>query len=89
LRVEISNHIYSNLIVNIDLFSKKSRSFIAWVCPLLKTLIVTKGSTLYEEGDDIYSIYFTTKNENKEVTEEGSIGFVLKKYNNVKYVQLD
>lgn len=39
-----------------------------------------KDNTLYQEGDDIYSIYFSDK---------GSLGFVHKKYNNVKYVYLD
>ena len=47
---------------------------------MLKTVPVIKDTALYEEGEDIYSIYFT---------EKGSLGFVHQKYNNVKYVQLD
>ena len=35
---------------------------------------------MYQEGDDIYSIYFSDK---------GSLGFTLQKFNNVKYVDLD
>ena len=47
-----------------------------------------KDSTLYEEDDDIYGMYFPAW-ENMDTADKGSIGFVLQKYNNVKYVELD
>jgi hypothetical protein len=49
---------------------------------------VRKDSTLYEEDDDIYGMYFQAS-ENMDTADKGSIGFVLQKYNNVKYVELD
>lgn len=55
-------------------------SFIAWICPLLKPLYLEHNEYLYFEGDEILSIYFL---------KYGQCAFVLPKYNNVKYVNIN
>ena len=52
---------------------------IAWVCPLLKTYMVTPKEYVYFEGDEIINIQFM---------KNGSCGFVLPKYNNIKYINI-
>jgi len=58
----------------------KSMSLIAWLCPLLKTYMATPDEYIYYEGDEIINIYFMKK---------GRCGFVLPKYENTKYININ
>lgn len=57
----------------------KSMSYIAWICPLLKPYYLQNNEYLYFEGDEILSIFFL---------KNGNCGFVLPKYENVKYIDI-
>jgi hypothetical protein len=61
-------------------FQGKTKTFIAWICPLLKSYVITEDEYIYFEGDDVGGMYFL---------KEGSCGFVLPKHNNVKYINVD
>ena len=41
LRIEVSLYIHEETYKNISFLKGKSTSFIAWVCPLLKTYMIT------------------------------------------------
>ena len=77
--MDASKHIYDNVYKNIFFFHDKSSSFIAWVCPLLKPITLQENQYLFFDGDDINSMFFN---------EKGSIGYVLPKYSNVKFIDI-
>ena len=80
LKVQTSVCIYKNTIQSIKFLKDQTKSFIAWVCPLLKTFKINDTDYVYFEGDDIDQIYFL---------KEGYCSFVLPKYNNTKYIDID
>ena len=58
----------------------KNISFTSWICPILKTNVITGGDFVYSEGDEIKLIFF---NPNSEVF------YVLPKYMNTRYVKIN
>ena len=58
LRLEVSLFIYEDTFKKLDFLKNRPVSFITWICPLLKPLIINKEQYIYFEGDDIGSIYF-------------------------------
>ena len=58
----------------------KTRSFISWICPLLKPLSFVQKQYVFQEGDDISSIYFVIN---------GMASFVLPSYENTSYVNIN
>ena len=79
MRIDISVFIFNKNYRNIVFLKNKSRSFIAWICPLLKPLIISQHQNVYFEGDEITCIYFVRK---------GSCDFVLSKHANCKYINI-
>ena len=51
-----------------------------WIFPILKPFAATKEEHIFFEGDDINGLYFL---------KEGSCGFVLPKFRNAKYIDID
>ena len=49
----------------------KNSSFISWICPMLKTIVISPHEFLYYEGDAVNRIYFV---------KSGFCEFVLPKY---------
>jgi len=80
LKIELSIYLYEKTYSNITFFKGKTTTFIAWICPLLKSYVITEDEYIYFEGDDVGGMYFL---------KEGSCGFVLPKHNNVKYINVD
>jgi hypothetical protein len=79
LRIELSLYIHEETYKNIFFLTDKTISFIAWVCPQLKTYIITEGEYVYFEGDEIVNMYFM---------KSGLCGYVLPKFNNTKYIEI-
>lgn len=79
LKSETSQYIYDRIYKRLFFFNDKSSSFIAWVCPLLKPLLLSENQFLFFEGDDIDCMYFH---------DNGSLGYVLPKFSNLKYINL-
>lgn len=79
LRNEMSNHIYKKMYLNISLLQDKPNAFLSWIFPLLEPYVLQEETYLFYENDDADMIYFHLK---------GSIGFVLPKFNNVKYINI-
>ena len=79
LKMETSQYIYDRIYKRLYFFNDKSSSFIAWVCPLLKPLLLSDNQFLFFEGDDIDCMFFH---------DSGSLGYILPKFSNVKYINL-
>ena len=60
--------------------TKSDKNFIAWVCPLLKVVMLIEGMQIHKEMDKINNIYFL---------EEGEAAYVLPRYNNAPYVIIE
>jgi hypothetical protein len=45
--------IHKDIYHHIEFFKTKEKSFIVWVGPLLKRIIVEESEYIYKEGDDI------------------------------------
>jgi len=73
-------YIYESTFKEIDFFCNQSVSFIAWICPLLKTQVMNEDQYVFFEGDKINAIYFLQK---------GSAGYVLPRQDNLMYVELN
>ena len=58
LKLETSVCIYKNTIKTVKFLKQQSKSFIAWMCPLLKTMVSGQNEYAYMEGDDIVNIFF-------------------------------
>lgn len=69
LQVELSVVMHRD-IINIQFFEKRSKYFIAFIGPLLRSLTVPAGEIIYSEGEPITDIYFLKK---------GQVGFILKR----------
>ena len=80
LQTEIMFFIFERTFNQLHFFKDKPLAFIVWVCPLLKPLFKSKNQYVFFEDDDISCIYFF---------KQGSAGFVLPKYQNFVYQQLE
>jgi hypothetical protein len=58
LKVDLSIYIYASRFEKINFFQGKSRSFISWVCPLLKPGYYAEMEYIYSEGEEANMIYF-------------------------------
>ena len=56
-----------------------SESFLAWICPAIKASIYDDKEYIYFDGDEVNSVYFL---------KDGACGFVLPKYENIKYINV-
>jgi CRP-like cAMP-binding protein len=79
LKVKLSMYIYSSMFNNIRFLQSTSKSFISWICPLLKPYSLCQEEYIFQEGDEVHNIYFLIK---------GSASFVLPKYDNCRYINL-
>ena len=79
LRLEVSLFVFEKTFKQIDFLKERPVSFIAWICPLLKPLLMTRDTYVYFEGDEITCIYFLKK---------GPAGYVLPRFNNQIYIKL-
>jgi potassium voltage-gated channel Eag-related subfamily H member 8 len=79
LRVELSVYLYRDLYSRLFFLQDKSSSFLAWICPLFKPMMFGINQYIYFEGDDVNCIFFLKK---------GSMGFVLPKHSNFKFVDI-
>ena len=79
LKIEVSLYVHEETYKNIYFLKDKTMSFIAWICPLLKTYLLSPNEYVYFEGDEIMNLQFM---------KDGSCGFVLPKYNNTKYINV-
>lgn len=77
LRLEVSLFIYEDTFKQLEFLQNRPVSFITWICPLLRPMILNKDQYVFFEGDDIACIYFLKK---------GDAGYVLPRHKNVKYV---
>ena len=58
LRVEMSFFVFEKTFQNLSFFKGRSISFIAWICPLLKSLAKSNDQYIFFEEDDVRCIYF-------------------------------
>jgi hypothetical protein len=79
LKTELSVYLYKDLFNTIYLLRHKSSSFLAWICPLFKPLVIDEGKYTYFEGDHVDCIHFIMK---------GECFMVLPKHDNTKYVKI-
>ena len=79
LKTELSVYLYKDLFNTIYLLRHKSSSFLAWICPLFKPLVIDEGKYTYFEGDHVDCIHFIMK---------GECAMVLPKHDNTKYVKI-
>ena len=79
LKKQLSLHIHFEKYKLITFLRSKPAIFVNWMCSLLKPVYFAENQYIYFEGDDISSIYFLIK---------GYSGFVLPKYNNTMYIQI-
>ena len=79
MRRPLSMIVYADLYKSVDFLSNKKESFIAWICPQLKTQIVAPGETIYYENDLLQDVYFLKK---------GSANYVLPKHANQPFLEI-
>ena len=72
-------YLYKDLFNTIYLLRHKNTSFLAWICPLFKPLVIDEGKYTYFEGDCVDCIHFIMK---------GECCMVLPKHDNTKYVKI-
>ena len=72
-------YIHESRYKKIGFLEGKTKSFISWICPLLKPLTFEQNQYIYMEGDDINSIYFLIR---------GTASCVLPSYDNTSYVNI-
>ena len=53
LKIELAMEIHKDIYHNIEFFKYKERSFIVWVGPLLRPLLISEMDYIYKEGDHI------------------------------------
>jgi hypothetical protein len=80
LKVDLSMHIYASRYESVKFFRNKSRSFISWICPLLKPGYFAEMEYIYSEGEEASMIYFMLS---------GKASFVLPSYDNVEYIEIE
>lgn len=79
LKVEASLFIYEKTYEKIIFIRNQSSAFISWICPLLRPFYNPERTYIYFEGDTVNSLYFL---------KDGECGFVLPKYQNLKYIDI-
>lgn len=79
LKTELSVFIYRDLFSTIYLLRQRNSSFLAWICPLFKPLVIDEDKYIYFEGDQVDCIHFIKK---------GKCSMVLPKHNNTRYVNI-
>ena len=80
LKTELSIYIYEKVYMQVDFLRTKSKSFISWICPMLKMSVVTPKEYVVYEGDEIQKIFFLRS---------GQCHYVLPKYQNSKYITIN
>ena len=75
----MSTYIYNKDYRQLYFLKDKSRSFLAWICPLFKINVITDNQYVFFEGDEISTIYFL---------KNGSCSYVLPKHSNMRYVNI-
>jgi CRP-like cAMP-binding protein len=81
LAIEVSLFIHESTYKKISFLRENaSESFLAWICPILIPEVVSQLDYVYFEGDEIKSIYFI---------KSGECGFVLPRYSNIKYIDIE
>lgn len=73
-------YIHESRYKKIQFLNGKTKSFISWICPILKPLTFEQNQFIYMEGDDVNNIYFLIK---------GMAAFVLPSYENTSYIQIN
>lgn len=73
-------HIYASRYQKVDFFREKSRSFISWICPLLKPCYYAESEYIYSEGAEATVIFFMLS---------GKADYVLPSYDNVGYIEIE
>lgn len=71
---------FRNIYKRIDYLRNSSAAFISWICPLLRYINPIKSEFIYSDGDEIKYLYFNVF---------GTNGFVLPKFNNSVYIQIN
>ncbi|CAD8155630.1 unnamed protein product [Paramecium octaurelia] len=80
LRTELSQAMYKNVFLGIDLFKQKPLRFTAYIGPLLTILRIPEGDVIYNEGDYASEIYFIR---------EGSVSLCIKECDYHPFVTID
>ena len=79
LKTELSIYLYEKTYTKVDFLKSKSGSFLAWVCPQLKSFVTTPNEYIYCEADEIEKLFFV---------KEGNCSFVLPKFMNCGYIKI-
>lgn len=80
LKVEAAKFIHENTKNSIDFFRNLDEASVAWICPLLRPMMVTGNSEIYHENNKVDCIYFLQK---------GKCGMILSvRFNKFKYIDL-
>lgn len=58
MKTELSIYIYEKVYMQVDFLKNKSKTFISWICPMLKMSVVTPKEYVFYEGDEISKIFF-------------------------------
>ena len=58
LKVEAAKFIHENTKNSIDLFRNLDEASVAWICPLLRPMMVTANSEIYHENNKVDCVYF-------------------------------
>ena len=58
LKVEAAKFIHENTKNSIDFFRNLDEPSVAWICPLLRPMMVTGNSEIYHENNKVDCIYF-------------------------------
>ena len=66
-------YIYEPIYKKVSFLSRRSKNFVAWICPVLKPKVTTPMEYVYYEGDEVTKIYFIKK---------GVCDFILPKFQN-------
>ncbi|CAD8153584.1 unnamed protein product [Paramecium octaurelia] len=80
LRTELSQAMYKNVFLGIDLFKHKPLRFTAYIGPLLTILRIPEGDVIYNEGDYASEIYFIR---------EGSVSLCIKECDYHPFVTIE
>lgn len=72
--------VYQEKYDNVRFLHDKSYIFISWICPLLKPFSFRERQYLFLEGDEVTHMSFLVS---------GKAGFVLPKYDNAKYININ
>jgi hypothetical protein len=79
LQIQMAMFIHKARYEKIRYFQGKSEVFITWICPLLKPESFSEKMVIYNEGDEVESIFFMIK---------GKAGFILPRFDNTSYISI-